>query len=100
MSINFFAEQFEPLTKKNTGYIVCGVLINDDGQILMMQEAKYSCYGTWYLPAGRVEPNENLYVRLRHYNFVFDINRSIFRTEDDLVYTNKWNRMVQISVSS
>lgn len=26
----------------------------------MMQEAKSSCAGTWYLPAGRVEPNESL----------------------------------------
>lgn len=26
----------------------------------MIQEAKASCAGKWYLPAGRVEPNENL----------------------------------------
>lgn len=26
----------------------------------MMQEAKSTCNGKWYLPAGRVEPNENL----------------------------------------
>lgn len=26
----------------------------------MMQEAKPSCLGKWYLPAGRVEPHENL----------------------------------------
>lgn len=26
----------------------------------MMQEAKATCSGKWYLPAGRVEPNENL----------------------------------------
>lgn len=26
----------------------------------MIQEAKASCSGKWYLPAGRVEPNENL----------------------------------------
>lgn len=26
----------------------------------MMQEAKQSCLGKWYLPAGRVEPHENL----------------------------------------
>lgn len=26
----------------------------------MMQEAKATCNGKWYLPAGRVEPNENL----------------------------------------
>ncbi|KAK3096277.1 hypothetical protein FSP39_025226 [Pinctada imbricata] len=27
----------------------------------MMQEAKYSCHGSWYLPAGRVERGESLY---------------------------------------
>ena len=26
----------------------------------MIEEAKPSCHGKWYLPAGRVEPNENL----------------------------------------
>ncbi|XP_060079913.1 8-oxo-dGDP phosphatase NUDT18-like [Ylistrum balloti] len=54
------SDSFEPITKTNVGYIVSAVLINDVGQILMMQEAKYSCYGTWYLPAGRMERGENL----------------------------------------
>lgn len=27
----------------------------------MMQEAKSSCAGSWYLPAGRMEPGEDLY---------------------------------------
>lgn len=54
------SNSFEPVTKSNVGYIVSAVLINDVGQILMMQEAKYSCYGTWYLPAGRMERGENL----------------------------------------
>jgi 8-oxo-dGDP phosphatase len=27
-----------------------------------MQEAKSSCAGQWYLPAGRVEPNESIMV--------------------------------------
>ncbi|XP_022235012.1 8-oxo-dGDP phosphatase NUDT18-like [Limulus polyphemus] len=26
----------------------------------MMQEAKRSCAGTWYLPAGRMEPGEDI----------------------------------------
>ncbi|XP_067675874.1 8-oxo-dGDP phosphatase NUDT18-like [Haliotis asinina] len=54
------AESFVPLTKLTVGYIVCGVLINDNAEVLMMQEAKRSCYGDWYLPAGRLEPGENL----------------------------------------
>ncbi|XP_046327665.2 8-oxo-dGDP phosphatase NUDT18-like [Haliotis rufescens] len=54
------AESFVPLTKLSIGYIVCGVLINDKNEVLMMQEAKRSCYGDWYLPAGRLEPGENL----------------------------------------
>ncbi|XP_033739368.1 8-oxo-dGDP phosphatase NUDT18-like [Pecten maximus] len=54
------SDSFEPVTKSNVGYIVSAVIINDVGQILMMQEAKYSCYGTWYLPAGRMERGENL----------------------------------------
>lgn len=57
-----WTDSFEPITKTNVGYIVSAVLINDVGQILMMQEAKYSCYGTWYLPAGRMERGENITV--------------------------------------
>ena len=29
-------------------------------QVLLIQEAKMSCRGLWYLPAGRVEPGETL----------------------------------------
>jgi 8-oxo-dGDP phosphatase len=43
-------------------YIVVGALINDDGEVLMMQEAKSSCAGKWYLPAGHLEPGENIMV--------------------------------------
>lgn len=41
-------------------YIVGAVIINDQNEVLLIQEAKASCRGTWYLPAGRVEPNESL----------------------------------------
>ena len=40
-------------------YIVSAVVLKE-GRILMMREAKKSCRGTWYLPAGRVEKNESL----------------------------------------
>lgn len=35
-------------------YIVSAVVLSE-GRVLMMREAKKSCRGTWYLPAGRVE---------------------------------------------
>ncbi|XP_078000022.1 8-oxo-dGDP phosphatase NUDT18-like [Glandiceps talaboti] len=46
--------------KESVTYIVAAVLINDKDEVLFMQEAKVSCKGTWYLPAGRVEANETL----------------------------------------
>ena len=45
---------------RNVCYIVGAVLMNDNNDILLIQEAKQSCKGSWYLPAGRVEPNETL----------------------------------------
>ncbi|XP_074598265.1 8-oxo-dGDP phosphatase NUDT18 [Brevipalpus obovatus] len=52
--------KFVPICKQNVFYIVMAVLINDRDEILMMQEARSECAGTWYLPAGRTEPGENL----------------------------------------
>ncbi|KAL6266573.1 hypothetical protein P5V15_003420 [Pogonomyrmex californicus] len=49
-----------PICLKTVTYIVAAVVINDQGEVLMIQEAKASCNGKWYLPAGRVEKNENL----------------------------------------
>ncbi|EDV26885.1 uncharacterized protein TRIADDRAFT_54258 [Trichoplax adhaerens] len=43
----------------NVTYIVGGVLIEDD-KLLMIQEAKKSCRGLWYLPIGRLETGETL----------------------------------------
>ncbi|PSN38062.1 hypothetical protein C0J52_16683 [Blattella germanica] len=37
-----------------------GALVNENDEILMMQEAKSSCAGKWYLPAGRIEPGEDI----------------------------------------
>ena len=62
-NINFtIPDKFVPITKKTVCYIVCGILFNEHGEILMMQEAKKSCYGLWYLPAGRMELNETIEV--------------------------------------
>lgn len=47
------------IVKRTVCYIVCAVIIEKD-EVLMMKEAKDSCRGLWYLPAGRVEKNETL----------------------------------------
>ncbi|XP_065226432.1 8-oxo-dGDP phosphatase NUDT18 isoform X2 [Planococcus citri] len=51
---------YTPITKSTVTYIVLAILINEDDEFLMMQEAKSSCAGQWYLPAGRIEPGENI----------------------------------------
>ena len=52
----------ELLVKRTVGYIVAAVIWNEDEEVVLIQEAKASCRGTWYLPAGRVEPDESLLV--------------------------------------
>ena len=49
------------LLKHNVCYVV-GMVLMREGKVLLIQEAKQSCRGSWYLPAGRVEPNETLEV--------------------------------------
>ena len=61
---------YVPIAKETVGYIVCGIVMNEEGEVLMMQEAKMSCYGEWYLPAGRMEPNETIVVSCP-YNVLF-----------------------------
>jgi len=51
---------FIPKLKQSVCYVVMAVIFNEKNEILMIQEAKSTCAGQWYLPAGRVEPNENL----------------------------------------
>lgn len=38
--------------------VVAGCVIEKDGKILMVKEAKESCYGQWNFPAGHVEEHE------------------------------------------
>ncbi|KAH0554775.1 8-oxo-dGDP phosphatase NUDT18-like [Cotesia glomerata] len=54
------SSNYLPICQKTVTYIVAAVIINDKNEVLMIQEAKASCAGKWYLPAGRVEPNETL----------------------------------------
>ncbi|XP_043839056.1 8-oxo-dGDP phosphatase NUDT18 [Dromiciops gliroides] len=51
--------------RKNVSYIVLAVFFNDQGEVLMIQEAKRECHGSWYLPAGRMEPGETILEALR-----------------------------------
>ncbi|XP_073955441.1 8-oxo-dGDP phosphatase NUDT18 [Choristoneura fumiferana] len=51
---------FKPVLGENVTYVVACVMINDRNEILMMQEAKESCAGKWYLPAGRMEKGETI----------------------------------------
>lgn len=47
------------IMKHNTCSIVAGVCIKDN-KVLLMQEAKTTCHGLWYLPAGRMERGESI----------------------------------------
>ncbi|XP_060132362.1 8-oxo-dGDP phosphatase NUDT18 [Zootoca vivipara] len=51
--------------RRNTCYIVLAVLLNEEKEVLMMQEAKPQCHGRWYLPAGRMEPRETIVEAMR-----------------------------------
>nr|XP_004669737.2 8-oxo-dGDP phosphatase NUDT18 isoform X1 [Jaculus jaculus] len=46
--------------RKNVCYVVLAVFLNEQDEVLMIQEAKRECRGTWYLPAGRMEPEETI----------------------------------------
>jgi len=51
-----------PRVRQTVTYIACSVLLNEHNEVLMVQEAKPSCRGKWYLPAGRMERNETIEV--------------------------------------
>ncbi|ETN70016.1 hydrolase, NUDIX family [Necator americanus] len=47
----------------NVNYVAAGIILRGDGpetEVLLIQEAKKTCYGKWYMPAGRVEAGETL----------------------------------------
>lgn len=43
-----------------TTYMICGVVIEQDGKFLLVQEKKPKVYGQWNLPAGKVDAGESL----------------------------------------
>ncbi|RUS83867.1 hypothetical protein EGW08_008348 [Elysia chlorotica] len=53
-------EKFIPMTKTNMCYICGAVIFDEAGKVLMIQEAKKSARGEWYLPIGRLERNETI----------------------------------------
>lgn len=59
------SSEYKPVIKETISYIVMGVILNDKSEVLMMQEAKKSCAGQWYLPAGRMEPGETIEVAVK-----------------------------------
>lgn len=54
------SSDYQPVLGKSVSYIVACVIFNENNEILMMQEAKKSCAGKWYLPAGRIESGEKI----------------------------------------
>ncbi|XP_052501164.1 8-oxo-dGDP phosphatase NUDT18 [Budorcas taxicolor] len=46
--------------RKNVCYVVLAVFLNEQDEVLLVQEAKKECRGSWYLPAGRMEPGETI----------------------------------------
>ena len=46
------ASDYVPLLDKCVTYVVAVVIVNDKNEVLMMQEAKKSCAGKWYLPVS------------------------------------------------
>lgn len=40
--------------------VVCGGMVEKDGKILLVQEAKESAYGLWNNPAGHLDAGENI----------------------------------------
>lgn len=70
MTFNTYIESktdFVPMLGQSVCYVVMAVILNEKNEVLVMQEAKSSCVGKWYLPAGKVEPNESLMVVIYFY---------------------------------
>ncbi|XP_004630694.1 8-oxo-dGDP phosphatase NUDT18 [Octodon degus] len=51
--------------RRDVCYVVLAVFLNEQDEVLLIQEAKRECRGSWYLPAGRMEPGETIVEALR-----------------------------------
>ncbi|XP_052241913.1 8-oxo-dGDP phosphatase NUDT18-like isoform X1 [Dreissena polymorpha] len=58
-SNGLWEDDYVPIVKKTVSYIAMGLVFNEEGQMLLIQEAKQRIRGQWYIPAGRIEPGEN-----------------------------------------
>ena len=52
--------ELRPIVRQNVYYIVTAVIFNDNMDVLMVQESKSGSRGKWSLPAGKVDPNEQI----------------------------------------
>lgn len=52
--------KYKPVIYETVMYIVACVILNEYNEVLMIQEAKKSCAGKWYLPAGHMDKGENI----------------------------------------
>lgn len=42
--------------------VIVGVVVEDNGKILMVQEAKKKVYGQWNIPGGNLEEKEDIFL--------------------------------------
>lgn len=43
------------------GKIIVGGVVKKDNKYLLVQERQEHCYGKWNIPAGHLDPNENIF---------------------------------------
>lgn len=43
------------------GKIIVGGVVKKDNKYLLVQESQENCYGKWNIPAGHLDPNENVF---------------------------------------
>ena len=43
------------------GKIIVGGVVKKDDKYLLVQESQENCYGKWNIPAGHLDPNENVF---------------------------------------
>ncbi len=59
------------MLRRNLTICVGAILLDEENNILLIQEAKQDCRGQWYLPAGRLDENELIEVFNLHFSFKF-----------------------------